>query len=167
MVPVLGGNSGNRESNHLGKKCTLDPKRSGEERKGLKTIGDLRPFVYTGFNSFAEDYVLSDRLIIRLWTGSLEPFSMLRFRIYINNGAQYLMWNCAPFLVAVGSFATYVLVDPENNILDSRFDDLNIFYGADNDENVGQLLSPSPCSTPCKAPSSSSPTASFASSRSP
>ena len=41
--------------------------------------------------------------------------------------AQYLMWNCAPFLVAVGSFATYVLVDPENNVLDSRF---------------GQLLSP-------------------------
>ena len=31
------------------------------------------------------------------------------------------MWNCAPFLVAVGSFATYVLIDPENNILDSRF----------------------------------------------
>ena len=77
------------------------------------------------------------------------------------------MWNCAPFLVAVGSFATYVLVDPENNILDSRFDDLNIFYDVDNDEHVGQLLSPSPCSTPCKAPSSSSPTASFASSRSP
>ena len=91
---------------------------------------------------------------------------MLRFRKYIDNGgaAQYLMWNCAPFLVAVGSFATYVLVDPENNILDSRFD-VNIFCDADNDENLGQLLSPCPCSTPYKAPSSSSPTASFASSR--
>ena len=30
------------------------------------------------------------------------------------------MWNCAPFLVAIGSFATFVLVDPEHNILDSR-----------------------------------------------
>ena len=47
--------------------------------------------------------------------------------------AQYLMWNCAPFLVAVGSFATYVLVDPENNILDSRLGAVNIFYDADDD----------------------------------
>jgi hypothetical protein len=30
------------------------------------------------------------------------------------------MWNSAPFLVAVGSFATFVMLDPEHNILDSR-----------------------------------------------
>ena len=35
-------------------------------------------------------------------------------------GTQFLMWNCAPFLVAIGSFATYVLVDPVNNILDAQ-----------------------------------------------
>ena len=35
-------------------------------------------------------------------------------------GSQFLMWNCAPFLVAIGSFASYVLIDPVNNILDAQ-----------------------------------------------
>ena len=35
-------------------------------------------------------------------------------------GSQFMMWNCAPFLVAVTSFATFVMVDPVNNILDAK-----------------------------------------------
>ena len=44
-------------------------------------------------------------------------------------GTQFMMWNCSPFLVAVGSFATFVLIDPEHNILDSRtaFVSLSLF----------------------------------------
>ena len=33
---------------------------------------------------------------------------------------QFFVWCCAPFLVAVASFATFVLVDPVNNILTSQ-----------------------------------------------
>ena len=35
-------------------------------------------------------------------------------------GTQFFAWNCAPFLVALASFATFVLVDPVNNVLDSE-----------------------------------------------
>ena len=45
--------------------------------------------------------------------------SALKIFQYIE-GSQFLMWNCAPFLVAIGSFATYVLIDPVNNILDAQ-----------------------------------------------
>ena len=34
--------------------------------------------------------------------------------------SQFFVWCCAPFLVALASFATFVLVDPANNILTSQ-----------------------------------------------
>ena len=42
---------------------------------------------------------------------------------------QFFVWCCAPFLVAVASFATFVLVDPENNVLTSQvaFTSLTLF----------------------------------------
>ena len=42
---------------------------------------------------------------------------------------MFLMWNSAPFLVAIGSFLSYVLVDPENNVLDAQtaFVSLSLF----------------------------------------
>ena len=33
---------------------------------------------------------------------------------------QYFAWTSAPLLVALSSFATFVLIDPVNNILDSK-----------------------------------------------
>ena len=35
-------------------------------------------------------------------------------------GSQFMMWNCAPFLVAITSFTCFILVDPVNNILDAK-----------------------------------------------
>ena len=37
---------------------------------------------------------------------------------YLNAGMTFL-WTCAPTIVALASFATFVLVDPVNNILDA------------------------------------------------
>ena len=41
----------------------------------------------------------------------------------------FLTWNAAPFLVAIGSFLTYVFVDPVNNVLDAQtaFVSLSLF----------------------------------------
>ena len=41
----------------------------------------------------------------------------------------FLVWNSAPFLVAVGSFVTFIYLDPENNILDAKtaFVSLSLF----------------------------------------
>ena len=41
----------------------------------------------------------------------------------------FLVWNSAPFLVAVGSFVTYIYLDPLNNVLDSKtaFVSLSLF----------------------------------------
>ena len=33
---------------------------------------------------------------------------------------QFFAWSCAPFLVALVSFATYVLTDPAKHVLDSQ-----------------------------------------------
>ena len=44
---------------------------------------------------------------------------VLRCVQYID-GLMFLVWNSAPFLVAIGSFLTYVLIDPQNNILDAQ-----------------------------------------------
>ncbi len=41
-------------------------------------------------------------------------------RLQYLEATQFFAWNCAPFLVALASFATYVLVDPVNNVLDSQ-----------------------------------------------
>ena len=38
---------------------------------------------------------------------------------YLNAGMTFL-WVCAPVMVALASFATFVLVDPANNILDAN-----------------------------------------------
>ena len=35
-------------------------------------------------------------------------------------GSIYFVWSCAPLLVALASFVTYVLIDPVNNVLDSQ-----------------------------------------------
>ena len=35
-------------------------------------------------------------------------------------GTQFLMWNCAPFIVAISSFTSYILLDPVNNVLDAK-----------------------------------------------
>ncbi|XP_066155170.1 multidrug resistance-associated protein 1-like [Euwallacea fornicatus] len=40
----------------------------------------------------------------------------LKAAAYLNAGSQFL-WNCTPFIVSCGTFATYVLID-EKNILD-------------------------------------------------
>ena len=44
-------------------------------------------------------------------------------------GTQLMMWNCAPVLVAIASFTTYILSDPENHVLDAQtaFVSLNLF----------------------------------------
>ena len=36
------------------------------------------------------------------------------------NAAMTFLWVCAPVVVALASFATYVLVDPVNNVLDAN-----------------------------------------------
>lgn len=48
-----------------------------------------------------------------------EEVHFLRVFQYLE-GTQFFVWNCAPFLVALASFATYVLIDPVNNVLDSQ-----------------------------------------------
>ena len=45
--------------------------------------------------------------------------SFLRGLQYLE-ATQFFAWNCAPFLVALASFATFVLIDPVNNVLDSQ-----------------------------------------------
>ena len=46
-----------------------------------------------------------------------EEVSALRKMAYYNAGMTFL-WTCAPVIIALASFATYVLSDP-NNILDA------------------------------------------------
>lgn len=55
-------------------------------------------------------------------------YSHLKLLQYLE-ATQFFAWNCAPFLVALASFTTYVLVDPVNNILDSQtaFVSLSLF----------------------------------------
>ena len=36
------------------------------------------------------------------------------------DATQYFVWSNVPFLLALASFVTYVLIDPNNNILDSQ-----------------------------------------------
>ena len=57
-----------------------------------------------------------------------EEIHFLR-RLQFLEGSQYFAWNCAPFLVALSSFITFVLLDPENNILTSQiaFTSLTLF----------------------------------------
>ena len=38
-------------------------------------------------------------------------------RIAYMNAISSMLWSSAPFLVAVSTFATYLFIDPENNIL--------------------------------------------------
>ena len=48
-----------------------------------------------------------------------EEIHFLRRLMYLE-ATQFFAWNVAPFLVALASFATYVLIDPVNNILDAQ-----------------------------------------------
>ena len=45
-----------------------------------------------------------------------KEVAILRKLAYLN-AATALTWSCAPFLVAVVTFGTYVTIDPENNVL--------------------------------------------------
>ncbi|KAE9550241.1 hypothetical protein FO519_006539 [Halicephalobus sp. NKZ332] len=45
-----------------------------------------------------------------------KEVGILRKLAYLN-AATALSWSCAPFLVAVVTFGTYVTIDPENNVL--------------------------------------------------
>ncbi len=45
-----------------------------------------------------------------------RELTYLKKTAYISSAAA-LIWMCAPFLVAAASFGTFVLSDPENNIL--------------------------------------------------
>ena len=52
----------------------------------------------------------------------------LKYVQYLD-GFLFLTWNSAPFLVALGSFVTYIYTDPENHILDPQtaFVSLSLF----------------------------------------
>jgi ATP-binding cassette subfamily C (CFTR/MRP) protein 1 len=45
-----------------------------------------------------------------------KELKVLKQLAYVGAGTS-LSWTCAPFLVAVVTFASYVIVDPENNVL--------------------------------------------------
>ena len=47
-----------------------------------------------------------------------DEMSALIKAAYMNSFTTFL-WTSAPFLVALASFATFVLIDPVNNILDA------------------------------------------------
>ena len=52
---------------------------------------------------------------------SLREEEVYQLKIFqFLEGSQYFVWSCAPFIVALASFVTYVLIDPVNNILDSQ-----------------------------------------------
>ena len=53
---------------------------------------------------------------------------MLKYVQYLDS-FLFLTWNSAPFLVAIGSFITYIYTDPENHVLDSQtaFVSLSLF----------------------------------------
>ena len=48
-----------------------------------------------------------------------EEINFMKRAQYLE-ATQFLMWNSAPFLIALSSFTCYVLVDPVNNILDPQ-----------------------------------------------
>ena len=52
---------------------------------------------------------------------SLREEEVYQLKIFqFLEGTQYFVWSTVPFLVALASFVTYVLIDPANNILDSQ-----------------------------------------------
>ena len=53
---------------------------------------------------------------------SVMPCCPLPLQLHLQylEASQFFVWCCAPFLVALASFATFVLVDPVNNILTSQ-----------------------------------------------
>lgn len=53
------------------------------------------------------------RMIIDIRQKEIEILRKLAFL----NATTALSWSCAPFLVAVVTFGTYVFIDPENNVL--------------------------------------------------
>ncbi|XP_016987824.1 multidrug resistance-associated protein 1 isoform X5 [Drosophila rhopaloa] len=82
--------------------------------------------------------VLSGIKVLKLyaWEPSFEKqvldirdkeIATLRSTAYLNAGTSFL-WSCAPFLVSLVTFATYVLID-ENNVLDATktFVSLSLF----------------------------------------
>ena len=83
-------------------------------------------------------YIISTLQIIKLygWEPSFEnqvneirnkEIGILKKLCYLSAGTSFI-WTCAPFLVSLVTFTTYVLVD-ENNILDSQkaFVSLSLF----------------------------------------
>ncbi|ODM95243.1 Multidrug resistance-associated protein 1 [Orchesella cincta] len=57
-----------------------------------------------------------------------DEIEILKKAAYLNAATSFL-WTCAPFLVALSTFGTYVLIDPENNKLDAgtAFVSLSLF----------------------------------------
>ena len=57
-----------------------------------------------------------------------KEISKLKEMAYMNAGINFL-WTCAPFLVSLVSFLTYVLMD-DNNVLDPKkaFVSLTLFH---------------------------------------
>ncbi|CAL8118382.1 unnamed protein product [Orchesella dallaii] len=57
-----------------------------------------------------------------------DEIEILKKAAYLNAVTSFL-WTCAPFLVALFTFGTYVLIDPENNKLDAgtAFVSLSLF----------------------------------------
>ena len=49
----------------------------------------------------------------------VEEVEQLRIFQYLE-ASQFFAWTSAPLIVALASFATFVLIDPVNNILDSQ-----------------------------------------------
>ena len=47
-----------------------------------------------------------------------QELAVLKTNAYLN-GSTCFIWVCAPFLVSLASFATYVLID-DNNVLDVK-----------------------------------------------
>ncbi|XP_046388552.1 multidrug resistance-associated protein 1-like [Ischnura elegans] len=56
-----------------------------------------------------------------------KELRVLRLSAYLSSGTSFV-WSCAPFLVSLASFGTFVLID-ENNVLDSQtaFVSLSLF----------------------------------------
>ena len=70
-------------------------------------------------------HLLTSQLFYKLYNRDSEIKS-LKNAAYMNAFTSFL-WTCAPFLVALASFATYVLID-ENNVLDPSTAFVSITY---------------------------------------
>ena len=66
--------------------------------------------------SFTKYFVMMMIFIFFQYYGIFLIFQKIAYL----NAAMTFLWVCTPVMVALASFATYVLVDPVNNILDAN-----------------------------------------------